>query len=236
MADTVIDAVKKQLIMLADEPYRIFTAKLLPKDTSLIGVRLPQVRAVAKKLAADSKGTGVYLDAVQQTTVLTLEEKLCWGFVIGYSNLPISEKLVRLQSFVPIIDNWSVCDSTCSSLKFTSRYQAEMWAFLQPYFHSQREYEIRFAIVMGLDYFIDDVYIKSFFTAITQSRRDAYYVQMGAAWAISVAFVKFPAVTLEYLRTGVLDDVTYKKAIQKICESKRTTPQQKWIVRTLQQS
>lgn len=233
MNNDIVTVVRQQLKELKDEKYRSFTAKLLPPATEVIGVRIPQLRLAARELAADSELAETYLTAAEQTTGLMLEEKLCWGFVIGYSDLPLIERLERIRRFVPAIDNWSVCDCVCNTFKFARKNQAEVWKFLQPYFKSEREYEIRFAIVMGMDFFIDSHYIEQLLAAIADSRRDAYYVQMGAAWAVSVCLVKFPDITFEYLRSDALDAVTHNKAIQKICESRRVSPLQKAAVKEL---
>ena len=45
--------IKAELTALADADYRRFSAKLLPPGTNLIGVRLPQMRALAKRIAAE---------------------------------------------------------------------------------------------------------------------------------------------------------------------------------------
>ena len=50
---------------------------------------------------------------------------------------------------------------------------------------------------------------------------DKYYVKMGIAWGISVAFVKSKNKVIEFLKNNRLDDFTYNKAIQKMIESNR---------------
>ena len=42
---------------------------------------------------------------------------------------------------------------------------------------------------------------------------------MAAAWLLSMCYVKFPNETTVYLQKSKLDDYTYNKSIQKICES-----------------
>ena len=44
---------------------------------------------------------------------------------------------------------------------------------------------------------------------------------MAVAWAIQIAFVKYPVQTMNLLKNNKLDDWTYNKALQKIIESYR---------------
>ncbi|MEI7028033.1 hypothetical protein [Paenibacillus sp. y28] len=62
-------------------------------------------------------------------------------------------------------------------------------------------------------------------------RHDGYYVNMAVAWAVSICFVKHPGVTMAYLTSCSLDDFTYNKALQKITESLRVSPETKKTIR-----
>jgi hypothetical protein len=50
---------------------------------------------------------------------------------------------------------------------------------------------------------------------------------MGAAWAVSVCYVRFPRMTEDALRSGRLCDWTQNKSIQKIRESYRVGAEDK---------
>ena len=50
---------------------------------------------------------------------------------------------------------------------------------------------------------------------------------MAVAWAISVCFVKYRKLTIEYLNNSNLDNFTYNKALQKIRESNRVSKEDK---------
>ena len=66
-----------------------------------------------------------------------------------------------------------------------------------------------------------------------QITNDHYYVRMGNAWLISMAFVKYRDKTLAFLNDCALDDWTYNKALQKIVESNRVDAQTKEMIKTL---
>ncbi|MEG1502582.1 MAG: hypothetical protein RR370_04260, partial [Synergistaceae bacterium] len=64
-------------------------------------------------------------------------------------------------------------------------------------------------------------------------KKDDYYVAMAVAWAISICFIKYPKETMIYLNDNNLDDNTYNKALQKICESHRVDNETKAIIRSM---
>lgn len=96
-----------------------------------------------------------------------------------------------------------------------------MWKYLQKYKDSQNEFEVRFLCIMLMDYYLVDEYIDSVLEIHENIKLDKYYVKMGIAWGISVAFVKSKTKVIEFLKNNKLDDFTYNKAIQKIIESNR---------------
>ena len=156
------------------------------------------------------------------------EEVMLQGMLIGLiKDTDIKEILSIIKDFVPKIDNWAVCDIFCSGLKVVNKNKETVWNFIQKYLKSKKEFELRFAIVMMLDYFIDEKYINEVLTILDNIKHDGYYVKMAVAWTVSVAFVKYPKITMKYLEKNNLDDWTYNKALQKICESFRVSKEMK---------
>ena len=76
--------------------------------------------------------------------------------------MEIRDERIHDLEFVPRIDNWSVCDSFCCTLKFTKKDIPVIWEFIQPYAHSDREFEQRFAAVMLLRFFVKDEWLAAF--------------------------------------------------------------------------
>ena len=54
-----------------------------------------------------------------------------------------------------------------------------------------------------------------------------YYVQMAVAWLISICYIKYPVSTTKYIENNKLDNFTHNKAIQKIKDSYRVSPEDK---------
>ncbi|MGG2107843.1 DNA alkylation repair protein [Lysinibacillus pakistanensis] len=220
--------IREQLINLADQDYQKFSSSLIPNCQNILGVRLPELRKIAKNIAKEDWQN--YLTAASDEF---FEEVMLQGMIIGYVKTNIEERLSYVASFVPKIDNWSVCDSFCTGLKFTKENQEQVWVFLQPYFSSHKEYEVRFGVVMLLNYFIDHQYIQCVLNIINAIKHEGYYVKMAVAWAISICYVKDPLVTMNYLRNNSLDDFTYHKALQKITESNRVEKEAKNLIRQM---
>lgn len=220
--------IQEQLIQLAEPEYQAFTSKLLPGATNILGVRLPLLRKIAKQLAKED-----WRSYLQEASEFYFEEVMLQGMVIGYVKADMVEIVPYITDFIPKIDNWSVCDSFCSGLKLTKKYPKEMWKFIQSYLKDSREYYIRFGVVMLLNYYISEEYIKEALQAMEEIRSNDYYVKMGVAWAVSMYYVKLPTQTMPFLINNQLDDFTYNKALQKIVESLKIDNETKTIIRAL---
>ena len=221
-----MEDIRKKLFEMQDLKYREFHSSLCPNVDKIIGVRIPHLRMMAKEIAtSDCKD---FLENVQDEYY---EELVLQGLVIGYAKISIEETFEYLQKFVPKINSWAVCDTTCSNLKITKKHMQEMWNFLGQYINSDKEYEIRFALVMYLNYFLTDEYIDEILQKIDKIENKEYYVQMAIAWLVSFAYIKQREKTEVFLQKNNLDEFTQNKSIQKICESYRVSKEDKERVR-----
>ena len=224
------DEILNLLHSMAEPEYQKFTAALIPNvdPKTILGVRITNLRNIAKKISrGDWRG---YLSAASNDC---FEEIMLQGMVIGYAKADIAEILKYTEKFIPEINNWSVCDSFCTTLKITKKYQDEMWAFVTPYLKDDREFFVRFGVIMLLDYFVDEKHANEAFRLMDDIKCDGYYVKMAVAWAVSVYFVKLPKLTMKYLKNNRLDDFTYNKALQKITESYRVSDETKSLIRSI---
>lgn len=222
------EELRQELFYLADKKYREFSSRLIPGARNIIGVRTPALRKIAKRIAAGD--FRAFIDAYDDEY---LEETLLKAFVIGYSKCDAEEKLRCVASFVPKIDCWSLCDGLCSVLKFTEKNKGRVFEFLSPYFHSSKEFEVRFAAVMALSYFVEPEYALTVLGLFDEANRGGYYAKMAIAWAVSIYFIKLPELTFAYLKSSALDDFTFNKALQKITESYRVDDGTKAVIRSM---
>ena len=216
-------ALRRELESLADPAYKAFNESLLPGVETAYGIRLPQMRQVAKALLRqDPVG---FLEHFQPNCY---EETQLRGLVIGGMKLPWEEKCPLVEDFLPRIDNWAVCDTFCGSLKPRSPQDVPlMWEFLKPLYASDEEYKARFAAVMQLSHFVDAAHLEEGLGLLGQVRHPGYYAKMAVAWALSVWFVKFPQETESLLAQRAFDPWVQNKAIQKVRESRRVSKEDK---------
>lgn len=223
-----MNIVREKLFEKQDLKYRKFHSTLCQNVDEIIGVRVPELRKMAKEIVVQD-----YAQFLQTCEDKYYEELVLQGLVIGYAKISIQETFEYLKKFVPKINSWAVCDTTCSNLKISKKYMKEMWEFLEQYINSKNEYEIRFALVMYLNYYLTDEYIDEILQKVDKITNKEYYVQMAIAWLISFAYIKQKDKTEKYLQKNNLDKFTQNKSIQKICESFRVDEKDKEKLRKL---
>ncbi len=213
--------IRKELFKNQDIKYREFHKNIVPNvdEEKIIGVRIPVQREIAKM---------AYLENAENKCEY-LEEIMVYGFSLSYKKCSAEEHMEDLKSFVPMIDNWAVCDSCCSSFKFTKKYRSEMHDFILSYI-GKGEYETRFAVVMLMDYYLTDEYIDEVLGIISSIDSEYYYVNMALSWAVQAAFVKHREKTLKLIKSKVLKPEVQNKAIQKIRDSYRVSDEDKALL------
>ena len=214
---------KLRLLQLAAEGNKEFAQKLNPGVEGVLGIRVPQLRSLAKEIVrGDWRG---YL-AVADTYYM--EERMLTGLVIAYArDITTEKRFALIRQWVPQINSWAVCDTVCATFKPKESERGAWWSFIEEFLRGNDEYAIRFGVVMSLTLFIDAEHLAALFAHYSAIRQEGYYVRMAVAWAISVCYVKFPDETLEFLAQGSLDTFTHNKAIQKIGESYRVSKENK---------
>lgn len=232
--------IRKELEQAAEADYREFNAKLLPGVEHMLGVRLPKLREIAKRTA--KKAAEDYLIQMKEACGQGLgepcyyEEKMLYGLVIGYAKMDTPQRKDWLEAFVPLIDNWGVCDSCCMTYKWMEKQPEYWWEYLNRWILTDTEYGIRFGFVSMLNHFVEEAYLQDIFTVCDRVQQEAYYAKMAQAWLISVCFAKFPEQTYAFLKNDRMNDFTHNKSIQKTCESYRVSKEWKERIRGLRRS
>lgn len=222
------EEIREELINLADEKYKKFHSNLCPGVENILGVRLPILRKISKDLSKNN-----YKNYLNNDSIKYYEEIMIEGLIIGYIKVDNETRFKYIRNFVPKINNWAVCDSFCNNLKFTKKNMSEVWDFILPYTSSKNEFDVRFAVVMMLNFYIVDDYIDNVLSVLNHIHHDGYYVKMAVAWAVSFAYIHFPDKTLSFLKNNNLDDFTYNKSLQKIIESNRVSKEYKDLMRSM---
>lgn len=234
---------------LDDESYRDRHLRVINAllGREVLGVHTPDVKRIAKELSANAKH---WLDCLEagDSEVLSYEEILLWGFLINFEKCSLECRLWRLSRYVPVLDNWAVCDAFCAHAKWVKcDDRVRVWEFVSRYFLSKREFEVRFAVVFSMSYFLDEEYLSLVFQCVdglcfdeieseyicgvpkssggqvgVVSGVSPYYVRMGVAWLLATSLSKFPDETRAFVRRSHLPDDVVRLYVRKARESFRT--------------
>ena len=226
-----MNEIKGLLISLGDKKYKEFNEKLTPDtERPMLGIKIPKLREIAKGLLKEKE----WKDILKNIDDEYFEEMILQGFVIGYAKCDIDEKIPFIEKFVSKIDSWGICDSFVPSLKIKEKDLDKILKWLMPYFKSNKEFEVRFGVIMLLDYYINEKYVDNVIQILDNIKHEGYYVKMGVAWCFAEIGTKFNEKLMDYLNNETnLDKFTYNKTLQKMIESYRIKEEQKEILRSM---
>lgn len=221
--------VKAKLFELQDLKYRDFHSSLIPtvsKDT-IIGVRVPAMRKLAKEMAKSGAAMGFISDLPHEY----YEENTLHGILIGQVAKTPAEALDYIDKFLPYVDNWATCDSMPPKV-FKKDLELVRKTVL-PWLKSDETYRVRFAIVTMLTSFLDDEFETTDLELIAAIDSDEYYIKMAVAWYFSFALIKQYEATIGLIESKKLDKWIQNKSIQKAVESYRITKERKDYLKSL---
>lgn len=225
--------VKNKLLTMKDEKYRLFHSKLC-KNVNLIGIRIPILKEYAKELYRSNNNVSYWLENIDNEYY---EEIMLKGLIIGLDKkCSFNDLKKRLNYFIPLIDNWAVCDTFCACLKITIKYKEEMFNYIKKLLSSKSEFTLRFAIVMFLDYYIEISYIEEILPLLLNINSDAYYVKMAISWALSICLIKEYDYTIKFIEHNKFEDFIFKMTIQKALDSYRIDESKKNYLRLLREN
>ena len=241
---------------LEDERYRNGQLRVINalNDVRILGVHIPELKRLARELSRRDNAAELIASFEAESTAgsLCFEEKLVWGLMINALKATEERKLALLKAFVPVMDNWAVCDTICCNIKWI-RDRNALWEYLQPFFDSDKEFEVRFAVVMSMIFFLDaesfpnvaarldfldfsiiqSAYLSPNEAKLTEQVRGVvkgerpYYVRMAVAWLLATALAKIPDTTREYVSSCNLpEDVIrlYKRKARESFKTRNVTP------------
>ncbi len=221
-------SIREQLKTCIDPQYCLFASSLLPGTDNLLGVRLPVVRSISKDiLKQDWKNYLQEISCVRTETSLYFEEILLEGLVLAQCPVSPEERIQKIRNFLPLIQNWSVCDSFCATLKEARRFPELYRPFLLECLSSSQEFIVRFALVMLLDHFLCEKNVLELAEIAASVSLEHYYAQMAAAWLLAECYIKNPSLPEEMLNQKDISPFIRKKAIQKALESQKLTAEEK---------
>ena len=218
----------RQLETLAqgNETYAAFNKRIVNTKMPVIGVRVPDLRRLARRLAAD-------MSAADISKLLTAKDKsfdyvLLCGLLITHARLDDQTTIDLAKRYLPLVDSWAHIDIFIEKKR---RFAGELWwDFALECLRSKSELTVRYGVISLMTNFLDEAHIDQVFAALRNVRHDGYYVKMGLAWLYATAAVQFFELTLVELENGYINAWTRNKAYQKMRESRRFTPEQQRII------
>ena len=218
----------RQLYDLQDLKYRDMQLRIIPtiNPESVIGVRTPELRSMAKDILKDGNYTGFLKELPHRY----FEENQLQAFIIsGIKDL--NECMEDLEAFLPYVDNWATCDQM--SPKIFRKHKDVLLTHIKEWVDSEKTYTVRFGVGMLMEHFLDDDFDPLYPELVAKLRSEEYYVNMMIAWYFATALAKQYESILPFIEEKRLDDWTHNKTIQKSLESRRITEEQKLYLKSL---
>lgn len=221
-------SIQEKLFALQDKKYAEFQANLTPtvKRESFIGVRVPEVRNLAKEIK-NSDEANAFIEVLPHEYY---DENMLHGLLL--SEMKDYDKCIDyVDKFLPYVDCWSVCD--IMSPKVFKKHKNELLEQIKKWCKSKHTYTIRFGIEMLMSHYLDEDFKEEYFDIVSIIRSDEYYVNMMIAWYFATALTKQYDSAIKIVENHCLETWTHNKTIQKAIESYRISDEQKAYLRTL---
>ena len=206
---------------ISEIEYKKFSEKITFTKYEMLGIRLPKLRNIAKEI---SKGNSKSFLTVAKHHYY--EEVMIELLVLA--NMKILVELFKyLNEYIPLINNWALCDTFCNSLKIVSKNKEYFLEIIDKLVKSKKTYEIRVGLILLLCYYVEEEYLELIFNDLDSIKSDEYYVNMAEAWLVCEIFVKNESAGLKYLEHNQLNKFTINKSISKIRDSYRVSKEMK---------
>lgn len=228
MEKILTENIDDMLKSLATRHQADFSAKLTPGCKPMIGVKIPELRKIAKQIAKQD-----YKKFLEEYPEEYFEHEMLKALVIGYAKDDFDVIIGYADAFVPKIHDWAVNDIFCSTFKIAQKNREKVWEWLSGYAVIEEEFSQRVVAVMLMAHFLVDEYIDKVLECMNRLKYDGYYTKMGVAWCVATAYAKYPEKAHKFLLDNELDDWTFNKSIQKMTESFRVSDTDKELLRKM---
>lgn len=220
--------IKTELFSLQDKKYREFQIKLFPTvpSESVIGVRTPQLRLLAKRILKEGDAT----EFLKSLPHKYFDETQLHAFILSEIK-DFDTCIGEVCRFLPFVDNWATCDQL--SPKVFKKHKSELLVYIKQWMASDKPFTVRFGTGMLLTHFLDDDFDTVYLDMAAKLRSDEYYINMMTAWFFATALAKQYDAALPYIENRRLDTWTHNKAIQKAIESYRVSDEHKEYLKKL---
>ena len=224
--------IRKALEELArgNDEYAAFNRRVVNTKKNVLGVRIPDLRKLAKGLAKDSIKTDLvtYMDELDRNEY---EQVMLAGLMINAVRLSDAERLELTTQYLQLADSWAEID--IFAVKRKAFDKELVWNYAGECLESKNEFVVRYGIIEMMANFLTDDYIDKVFAKLRAITHEGYYVRIAAAWLYATAAVKYYEKILDEITTMPLLTWIKRKALTKMVESRQFSPSQKDTVRAL---
>ena len=222
------EEIRETLFRLRDEKYREMQIKTIPtlKPETVIGVRTPELRKMAKELAQTEESRDFLGNLPHQY----FEENQLHAFILSGMK-DYARCIDALNRFLPYVDNWATCDQMSPGV--FRKHRQELLKNIRTWVQSGETYTVRFGIGMLMTHFLEEDFDTAYPEMVARVRSGEYYVNMMIAWYFATALAKQYEAVLPFMEERRLAPWTHNKAIQKSAESYRVSDERKAYLRTL---
>lgn len=222
----VYERAVSELEAKSDPQYKIFNDKITVSKIESLGVRTPDVKAVAKSV--DKSEIEEYLS---ECRFAYYEDTIIFGLLLA--RLGADEFWKRKDEYLGRCDSWAHIDTVVPAIKIGKADKDRFYELNKDGIESLDGFFLRFRIVVFMRFYIDETHMAEILRLMDKLDGRGYYNDMAIAWLISVAFVKQRGITLAYLQNDNLGEFTHNKAISKIHDSFRVSDSDKKYLKTL---
>ena len=210
-----------------NETYAAFNKRIVNTKMPVIGVRVPDLRRLARELAPNMSAADI--SKLLTTQNESFDYVLLCGLLITHARLDDQTMIDLAKQYLPLVDSWAHIDVFVEKKR---RFAGEVWwDFALECLQSEAEFTVRYGVISLITNFLDESHINQVFAALRDIKHDGYYVKMALAWLYATAAVNFFELTLAELENEHIDAWTRNKAYQKMRESRRFTPEEQRIIR-----
>ena len=222
------ETVRGRLFELRDETNAAFMARLVPTlpPESVLGVRMPDCRALAKELCR-MPDIGEFLTDLPHRY---LDENNLHALILNEEK-DSAAAVAAIDAFLPYVDNWATCDALRP--KAFKKHPSALPDECRRWMRSGATYTVRFGIEMLMTHYLDADFRPEYLEEVSIIKNKEYYVNMMIAWYFATALAKQYEATISYIEQRRLDQWTHNKTIRKAIESCRITEERKAYLRTL---
>jgi len=213
--------------------YASFNQRIVNTNKDVIGVRLPDMRKLAKAIAKGMDADVIFA-FIAEADKNSYEQVMICGLVIDYAKISEIEKIELTREYLKHVDSWAHIDCFTDRMK---RFDEKLWwDFSVECLASDEEFTVRYGVMRLMTSFLDEEHLEDVFAALREVRHDGYYVKMGMAWLYAEAALKDFMATIAEVDSPGIDPWTRRKALQKMLESFRLTSEQKELIRKIRAS